>query len=304
MIEPQSIWNLSLQLSDQDSHTLDLVMGTLWLTFLFGGLGSRGRRGFGSIKAQTLDYKGSLRLQWPQNPREFLPWVQQNLQAVEGSAVTWAGRFGCQVTQSIRASKSNQPGDFPNLSRWRGVVLADPRWTMWDRAMSDVGAFLRQFREVSQGRASNQPSRGVTVTEDYRTTVSRFLDGHITAHEPFIDLKHDAFGLPVQYRSSSRGGVTAIHLWAMNGEEHDRRGSPLFLRPIKFHEQAYGVICLFIESKFLPESATQVLKVVDRTWRSANPKPQRVSVNPADMAIIHEFLDAIGRRFARLGEIP
>jgi hypothetical protein len=47
-----------------------------------------------------------------------------------------------------------------------------------------------------------------------------------------------------------------------------------------------------------------VLKVVDRTWRSANPKPQRVSVNPADMAIIHEFLDAIGRRFARLGELP
>jgi CRISPR-associated protein Cmr1 len=304
MIEPRSTWNLSLLLYDQNRHTPDLVMGTLWLMFLFGGLGSRSRRGFGSVRAQPVDYHGSLILQWPQNPREFLAWVHRNLQALEKSTVTWADSHGCQARQSILSGNRNQPTAFPSLSRWRAIVLADRRWTRWDQAMSDVGIFLRQFREVPRERSSSQTSHGITVTQDYRALVSQFLDGRIASEKSVLDLKHDAFGLPVQYRSSSRGGSIAILLWAMNGEEHDRRGSPLFLRPVKFNEQAYGVICLFLESQFLPEGATQVLRIVDRSWRSSNPKPQPVVIKPADMAIINEFLDAIGKRFPRLGELP
>jgi len=168
--------------------------------------------------------------------------------------------------------------------------------------MRDIGEFMRQFREVqSQGSRSGTHSR--TVTQDYQSQVSRFLDGQLSPTQRPVDLKHDAFGLPIQYRSPSRGG-TAILLWERVGESGDRRGSPLFLRPIKFQERQYGLICLLMESQFLPNGAREKLSVVDRSWRASRPKPRPVYVEPASLDILHAFLNALGRRYSKLGELP
>jgi CRISPR/Cas system CMR-associated protein Cmr1 (group 7 of RAMP superfamily) len=223
---------------------------------------------------------------------------------VEKIAIDFAKEHGYQTKQRIMAHNSNEVTDFSALSRWRALVLTDRRWQKWDQAMNDVGNFLRGFREAPGGTSPVRNRYGVSITQDYLSSVSRFLDGQVNSSASPLDFQHDAFGLPIQYRSSSRGGATGVLLWKRGDEEGDRRGSPLFIRPVKLGEQQYGVICLLLESRFLPKGASEVLRIQARSWRSANPQPQPVPVESADLGVIHEFLDAIGKKFLCLGELP
>ncbi len=298
MLAPGSTWSLEVLLPRSKGNVRDVVTGALWTAFLFGGLGSRSRRGFGTIRVETASGASALQWRWPRQPEAFVDWVRKNLQAVDGALCAFVRDQGITPERHLLDVATSTTSAFASFSRWRAVAFTHTTWRSWEPVLHDVGTFMRQFREVPRSGA-RQPHWKPTVTQDYRAVVSRFLDGELNSGEA-VDLKHDAFGLPIQYRSPGRQGALAILEW----EEGDRRGSPLFVHPVKFDDNRYGLLCLLMASQFLPAEARAKLQVSDRNWPSSRPKPDPVPVEPASFDILHAFLNALGHQYTQLGELP
>jgi hypothetical protein len=180
-------------------------------------------------------------------------------------------------------------------------LVTRKNWNDWQGVLADLGQFIRCFRNQS-------PTDLRRPTPDYSRVVARYLPIRqgtrwLLRHSgvAFWDLTNDAFGLPIQFRSSSRR-LSATLTWRLENEDYDRRASPLMVRLLRLGGR-YAVVLLLLESEFLPSGAVEWLKPTGN-WPPSVPKPGPQAIPPADFGILYDFLDKAKKTFDCLGELP
>ncbi len=240
-------FQLTLSVRGQDRVPLDKSVAALWLLTYLGGLGSRSRRGAGSLavtKVEGWDHN-RLSFETPATPQAFKTFLVQGLEKARGlfeTAATGAHahppRFDALVPSRVDAR-----------SLW--VVHHVPPWTTFKPALETLGASMRDFR-----------NRRPPDHDD----VAQWLTGRATP--PTVE--RAAFGLPLPFRYSN-GGPKGV----VQSTNSDRRSSPVLLRVAKLGgptPQYVGVIILF-RAQLLPPGEQLVAKDKGRENRYAWPLP-------------------------------
>jgi CRISPR-associated protein Cmr1 len=199
------------------------LLAGLWLLAHLGGLGSRSRRGLGSL---SLD-------RWSDHPdSRRLPLLASA--GDHGSAVRQLGEGLTVIGEWFPV-----PDPFQPASTGLGFRLADARvvvprgpnrhgaWNDALEALEYVGATLQRFR--------------MQRDLDGFPTVSMLAKGERLRRPP----ERTAFGLPLTYRQKGQEYTFAPHLPVLGGREGDGRDYARFPSPLLLHVQA-------IESGFLP----------------------------------------------------
>lgn len=219
---------------------------TLRAWLLFGGYGSRSRRGLGSFGVVN-------------DPSAWLPGRPTR----EALTTLFA--------RDVLAAPGVPDGDTPRLGGATLHVGATPERDAGAAWMKALG-WLREFRQGTSGgpghRARNPPP---TDEKPPRPSISnwpeadkiRRLTGKTKAHPP----RHDAtpawprsgFGLPIngQFQTKARHGGPDLQepgdfelWWRANGETHDRLASPLILKALPLADGSFVPCALWLSRAY------------------------------------------------------
>jgi CRISPR-associated protein Cmr1 len=188
------------------------LAAAVWLLGHLGGLGSRSRRGFGSLALRGWDPSGG---DWPELAE--LPLLSEL-----STAEAWRAEF--QKARSVlarwfdsyeRTEARRQPHLGP-ASRW---WLSEVGYPAWDRALDALGRQLQDYR------VRREPDYG-QVKEHLRARSRQ--GGRFLERAP----ERAAFGLPLAFRYSSLEGesVTFVPFDPVAQATAEREGSLLQLR--------------------------------------------------------------------------
>ena len=236
---------------------------SLWLLTHLGGLGSRSRRGFGSVQCASVKNSDS-RLQFTVAAKtvdEFAAHLEMGLGEI----------FATSKPKS--ATATTLPA-YSCLSSLAKICLfpgsTEQVFKSWEAALEAIaGDFLdwRSNRDWRSNKSRVQPPNTVPGA-DYRLVCGTggLMDTGTLSQAP----NRIAFGLPHNYFSSSRfRNATTRHEakfhWHLQNkegvwEEFERRASPLMLHvaelaPGDGRERAYCVVVTWLRSKLLPDGA-------------------------------------------------
>jgi len=273
-------FTLSLRFKVPDAMLQNVVLGSLWLLFNFGAIGSRTRRGFGVLKALSA-HQGDTPLFYfaPSPSMPIGDFYSRGRKLVEG----WFGTFaGGAAGGGDAAGEDAEPEntEYGTFGAWEGRLVVRDDVKDADRWFDDWGLFLRLFR--NDEIAGTQPgdwqvpsgnylhprfSRGLLRqrTLDYRRVITHCIDGTDPVPDDLQDpsqpehlktyLRNDVLGLPIVVRSSRRRKSRTV-AWRVPGESQDRRrASPLFLRPVLLPDGRVACLCVFFIGHFLPDEA-------------------------------------------------
>ncbi len=241
------------------------VLGAFWLLLNFGGIGSRTRRSFGALCADRIDGEVSFDFEQPESLGEH---YREGLSAVEMSFRDFADQHHLMPPQIIEPT-------FTTFHGWSGRIVL-----FWDsvfEAQECLGRILRGFRNGKMRTTAPwdflpRDLQRNTRTRDYLDVVASYLDTGATAPQ---NLTNDALGLPIVFFSSTRKRMeqdadratpradppykmrpwTATTQWKLPQEQewhHDRRASPLILRPIKMRGGRFAALIAAFPCEFLP----------------------------------------------------
>lgn len=229
--------------SSAQREQLQQAHAAFWLLATLGGVGSRSRRGAGSLAAQLapgceVASPTFARARSPQHLAELIANGVQGCLETLGPQAQWLGdRDGASEFDCLG------PG---NSRTW---VVADRDWTSASSALGGIGERLRDFRS----------HRGPIGKVDHDEMLGWFEGGNAP------ELRRPVFGLPVPIRYSGGG-----HSDVIQGENTDRRSSPLLMRITPLEDGSFvGVLTLFY-SQFLPTG--HGLKLQTRKWTTNAPE--------------------------------
>ncbi len=227
-------FTLTLSVRGQDRVPLDKDVAALWLLVYLGGLGSRSRRGAGSLAVTEVEGWDHNRLSFetPATPQAFKAFLVQGLEKARG------------LFDAAANGAHAQPPRFDALEPARGderslwVVHHVPPWIGSKPVQEALGASMRDFRNRRPPDHDN---------------VAQWLTGRATP--PTVE--RAAFGLPLPFRYSN-GGPRGV----VQSTNADRRSSPVLLRVAKLGgatPQYVGVIVLF-RARLLPPGESLAVK--------------------------------------------
>ena len=211
----------------------------LWLMGLIGGLGSRSRRGFGSLSLKAMT-GSSLDFQIPTDAETYVASVSRIIGGTDGITEPPFTAFSSTCRMDISA---------------KGV--------QWKTLLNMIGEQLLTYR--SNGRKDDTGTRRV-LDNIVMPVDLRFWEDHECAYRisAGVDVKGHprrvVFGLPHNYYFSSSAVKTTTDIVPThkdaNGrwtsDERGRRASPLFIHIHEFTEDDYGAIQTFMPATFLP----------------------------------------------------
>ncbi len=217
-------FNSSLGLADRAK-----ILRSFWALAMFGGLGARSRRGFGSFK--VVGFSGIHKELENYIPRwrlisteEYVKCVQNFLKDVPLSA---------SMPNYSYFSKSSKIIYGPALKSSMMVLKG------LNKVFQDYRSYYIDFK------TKTRKTSGV-AKEDHDLMLD-YLHGKII---PKFAPARSAFGLPHNYFFRSQGSKAGVDL--MEGGNKGRRASPLFLHVQGLHDgQAMGVV-VFLPAQFLP----------------------------------------------------
>ncbi len=227
---------------------------------LFGGLGSRSRKGFGSLALESLVEKGKEIWTAPGNVEELRAKIQELFRDM---------RLGNALPEYTAFSGQSRVAVWPSSS---GAL----------ELLDEVG------REMVRYRSYGQRVRDKRIILDGETPNQIFWDDHdlvrdvITGQEINSHPRRVVFGLPHNYRMS--GKTVKVE---PESRKLQRRGSPLF---IHIHRLTSGnaAVFTFLPAKFLPGEEKIQISVV---------KGKTVTVDQnVDYGVIHDFIDRFPNR--------
>lgn len=231
---------------------------------LFGGLGSRARKGLGSLALHRLERPG-------QPVREFA--------TVES------------IKDFIQALDFSAPGDAP-LSAFTRATRIDVSATEGKAldALAAIGNELQMYRSFGQnGKVNGQTARRNFVAD--HDNVLAAIQGVRLERLP----ERAVFGLPHNYRFSSvtQGpkdfALTAINPSPTGRDSDGRRASPLLVHIHPLQDGKFVAIQTLLPEIFLPQGVGLSVKVGGR----AAPAPQDTTVNYVH---ITDYLDGFANR--------
>ena len=163
------------------------VLGSFWLLGHLGGLGSRARRGFGSVQLVRVDTAGSRAL-----PPEYADIVERLQPAPTSSVEAWCEGVAATMTWlrerfgGARSGATAQSGHFGEGAWVRAFRSSHDGWP---GALNEVGASLQAFRRA-------QRADRLEVLDELALRQRRSLDGRRLRRAP----RRVAFGLPLTFR--------------------------------------------------------------------------------------------------------
>ncbi|MBT4561310.1 MAG: type III-B CRISPR module RAMP protein Cmr1 [Planctomycetes bacterium] len=197
---------------------LELLERTLWCIGLFGGVGSRSRRGFGSFAIEDLQ-GGQLGLTAPKSAPELAAAIELVLPKSSLTSLPEFSAFSEKASVTVFKSASSAAHSLETL----GVEFA------LFRSYGRGGGVM--------GRASEKNFK------DDHDSVKDAIAGKGLTQAP----RRVVFGLPHNYFYSS-GGKTDI-----NPQTHKRRASPLFFHIHSFSDGTSALVMVFLPARFLPD---------------------------------------------------
>jgi CRISPR-associated protein Cmr1 len=226
----QGTFSVTMSTTAEHRMALDRACVALWLLLRLGGLGTRARRGAGTLRA--LDVNG-MNPDLPSLPIGAKSSSQLVDELADGLRRIRSFLFG--KSSSPRLSSASQFDTIhPDMCN---IWVADKTYSCAEDALDQVGSLLQTFRSrresdyslVKQAIRSRQPLAG--------------------------PVERAAFGLPIVfYYSSTRDRDT------LQATDTERRASPLWVRPVRLVNGEFTVVFTWFRGVFLPADQQLHLK--------------------------------------------
>jgi CRISPR-associated protein Cmr1 len=231
---------------------------TLLLFGMMGGLGSRGRRGFGSIAIQELD--GDENYQVPKNIEEYKMTLKEMCQSL--------------------------PVDLPPFTAFSKESRIDVSLTgnNAQELLNNIGSQMNSYRSFKS------QEKNFKLDHDLAYDITQ--GNPVTKHPKRVvfGLPHNYFFTSIKPAKDAKVDVNPVHQkgrgWTSEGR--GRRASPLFIHLHQFPDnQNYIAIQALLPAVFLPDS--------DRIEMKGSAKTCQIPHN-IDWQVIHHFLDRFTTR--------
>lgn len=248
---------------EYDTQNTQLAQ-TLLILGLLGGLGSRARKGFGSLAIESLT-NGKEKVAIPKNIAELTDIISRWIHTVGLPPFT---AFSSKTRIDITA-QGTKPLDILNK----------------------VGEEQQLYR--SYGRADHSKEHkiaGKIAEQNFKQ--DHDLVANIIANRQALTIpKRSIFGLPHNYFFSSNGKKADFSPIAAN---RTRRASPLFIHVHQFPDKKAVVIQTLLPSEFLPDRTALEFKMGNKP----NDKVQVLFNEQAmiDWQLIHTYMDRFAER--------
>ncbi len=207
--------------SEDLSEEADLLEGALKAMGLFGGIGSRSRRGFGSLTLLELKRDGVPTYKAPGDKDEYLDFLRDFIKKYSKS-VTVLPEYTAfsQYTRVYFLKKGKDP-----------LQLLD-----------EIGQAMQMYRSCGiKGMVNGRIPSEKIFWNDHQNMIAA-LSGSTKDHPRRV-----AFGLPHNYYFSSLGRKPTVL-----AEKHERRASPLFVHIHRLSDNEYAAVASIFPARFLP----------------------------------------------------
>lgn len=184
-------------------------LGALWLLVHVGGIGTRSRRGLGSLRIDEWDG-------WSECDELPLP-------CQAATPAEWKTRFE-RALRALMSRYRTRPSGHTAVAHGLQALLirnghARERDVQgWERALDDAGLRMQQFRQRKD--------------PDYSG-----MKAAVVAKQPTVGPERAGFGLPLAFRYTSMQGAS---LTVSAADGHDRMASPLFIRVVKLGDRYHA----------------------------------------------------------------
>lgn len=227
------------------------LLAAFWLLGHVGGLGSRARRGFGTVALQS----------WRGMDGDFAELEELSIAHGARSAETWRTAFSTGL-QAIKAWFPGNPGpDHLVIDDQAAFFLSrqgQPRtgdFQPWENALNEAGLLMQSFRQRYKNCTLDYADvkSHMVATDESTAMLNPDVPRRIMANAPL----RAAFGLPLTFRYSSleeadrqhnRGGRSIT----FQGADHDRSASRVWVRIIEIGDRCHP-FCAFLTAPLLPD---------------------------------------------------
>lgn len=226
----------------------------LWAWLMFGGLGARSRKGFGSL---MLDSVVGL--------DDDLPCLNaNNKEELQASIHTFI--------KGISAFQQKQISGYPEYTQWSDKT----RCVITGQGKNGEDALEKLGCKISSLRSYQSKDKLAWVTDDHDLMDKFVRNVSVPTHPPI----RSAFGLPHNYFFSSSQQSGEVNFMDQNGKK-GRRASPVFFTVYEFstHTQAC-VVMLFLPAILIPEN---------KEVRLSTGEQGKAGYRYKDLALIDDF---------------
>lgn len=257
-VASRTSFTVQARLLKGDEADIEELTQALMAMGLFGGLGSRTRRGWGSLTLESL------------KAREQDEWTSPgDVNDLETA-----------ITQLVRELRRPGTAEYTAFSADTRIILCEGSTSEAPEALLDrLGRELVRFR--SYGR-NDRNTLGEKAERNFQGDHDTIRDYVANGTAPFAP-QRAAFGLPHNYSFSGRPGGRAD----VKPERHQRRASPLFLHVHAREGSAPVGVLAFLPARFLPGSNLVVSSKGMEIKQVPVPSP------PELWAPIRSFLDRL-----------
>lgn len=246
-------FTVSLRCSDVEPALLNGVIEALIALGSLGGMGSRSRKGYGSLVLQSINLDGRDHWQAPQNIQQLLVALAQ---------------------LSNQSHRQGLPPYTALSGKARYLILYADDCREPLQLLDLIGREMVRFRSWGKdGKVLQSISSERNFKPDH--DLMKLPNGARRGHPQRI-----AFGLPHNYGKGPDNEVTP-------GGNLDRRASPLFIHLHQCGSRPVAVLS-FLPARFLPPSSTGGPAMIS-VGRAKVPQQQEVELYKP----IHEFLDRL-----------
>ncbi|RMH15311.1 MAG: hypothetical protein D6698_11310, partial [Gammaproteobacteria bacterium] len=232
---------------------IESVKNALYCLGTLGGLGSRSRKGFGSLSLISSNKLNSV----PKNSGEFKTFVANIIGSIP---------------------QQNALPTFSAFSSWSRIEISMTGSDAWD-LLGAGGKELQMYRSYGRNSGGVHKVNGLPAEQNF--SEDHDLIRNAAAGTCPNELPQRAvFGLPHNYFFSSDNAKVDI---APSANKRTRRASPLLMHVHAFPDGTFGLIHTLLPAKFLPEGDPVEFKAKKLTQC-------RTTNTEVDWEVIHEYL--------------
>jgi CRISPR-associated protein Cmr1 len=214
-----------------------------------GGLGSRSRRGAGSLQAISIEFSPDFSTELPllvsaSTPAELVKVLSYGLK----KCIEWIGGSGF-------SEKIISPSGFdiihPSTCK---IWVLDKVYDSSSEALNELGTIYQHFRNRREPDAR---------------TVGNSLNKHTDLSAP---IQRAAFGLPIPFffmDSKDKANLQTEHF--------ERRASPLWFKIVRLSNAKFAIVLTWFNSEFLPEDEKLKLAREKRGYLGDQPDDSLIS---------------------------
>jgi CRISPR-associated protein Cmr1 len=247
-IEPMQ--DFTVQICSKEEIDSNIIRA-LQMLGLVGGLGSKSRKGYGSLTLMLLKKNEDEIYSVPSNPEELKKVIQSIMQ---------------EEKLSSRLPEYSAFSDYTRID----IVKEDSDALV---LLNHVGETMQLYRSWGSNNKVNGKSAEKNFVDDHELAL-KFSENKTSSTHP----KRIVFGLPHNYFFSSTNGKVDFEPFLDRDSSINRRSSPMLIHIHSYSDTKFAAIVTIMPAKFLPDQA------------KIKAKNNRLDCKE-DFSVLHEFLD-------------